>query len=283
MSREDWAANHRRDDARKLVNPPPSLEGFLPDKPPPPRLVLTTDGKQAPHSAHAPLTYTIGDKLRDLPPGAVVKVNPPIVPPPEPPPSEPPPKAANETDAAPRSKRSQKRIVLEAHERREAVIDSLRMGLEKAGEKWGIDHNSIYAWRRAARLVAEGFAPDRCAQILGVNTPGSTKESAQSVFAAAIPSPENPPQAAPTLPASAPKSALDGLLVEHAREAPQSSEADKLREQLNERDATLAGYKIELDKLRSELVTARTELAIARENNAALVNTLEAMAKRRGR
>lgn len=292
MSPEQWKANHARDDARKLVNPPPSLAGFLPDKPPPPRLVSSNDGKQAAHNAHAPLTYTlgdtVGDKLRELPVGSVVKVNPamPQSQPPPPPSSE-PPAPANQNETEPQSKRRYtKRVVLEAHERREAVIDSLRVGLEKAGEKWNVDHNSIYAWRRAARLVAEGYAPDKCAQILGVNTPGSTKESAQTIFTQALHGLGAPPSEAPTLPASAPeppKSALDELLAAHVLEPDPPTEADKLRDQLTERDATLAGYKIELEKLRSELATQGAELKTVREHNAALIRTLEAAATRRGR
>lgn len=275
MSREDWAANHRRDDASKLVNPPPSLDGFFPDKPPPPRLVSSPTGKQAAHTAHAPLTHSLGDALRDLPIGSVVKVNPTL--PPSPPPSEPPPSPANQNETEPTSRREFKpRVVLEAYERRQAVVDSLSMGLEKAGDKWDVSANVIYSWRRAARLVAEGFAPDKVAQILGVNTPGSTRESAQAVFAAAIPGPETPRVEAPTLPASAPEPAPVATRVDNP-----ISVLEGLKAQLAERDATLAGYKIELDKLRSELVTARTELAVAREHNAALVKTLEAMAARK--
>ncbi len=302
MSREDWAANHRRDDATKLVKPPPSLEGFFPDKPPPPRLVSSNDGKQAPHNAHAPLTQSLGDKLRDLPIGAVVKVNPPVIGTPAnerelpvadkssdalEPPSRRPARQINEiVPGYVRVKRKPTRTQLDPNGRREALIWGYAYGAREAAERFDVTSSVIGQWMRmledalTSPTLPEIAVDGRALRITGVNTPGRSRESIQAIFDEGMRlremplEPVAPVKATPPTPEPEPEPHKSALAP-----VPQS-EADKLREQLSEREATLSGYKIALDNLRMELATTQAELRTVREHNGALVKTLEAMARR---
>ena len=283
LSPEQWKANHARSDAQKLVSPPPSLEGFLPDKPPPPKLVASPTGKVAAHVAHAPLTQSLGDKLRDLLPGETMKVNPLVVVTGK----EKPVEASNDTPEPPkaapkrlevgdqyiagdklRTRRKAEIVHLSPDERREAVIWAAAYGTHEASMRFNVGQGTLQPWIRMCEAAAEGKALPvdiKRLYITGVNTRGSTRATAQAIFDEGLRL-RGTPETVIEAPAPAPvavTTALDQLLAAHEAsiEPPGPSEVERLKEQLTEREATLAGYKHELEKLRAEnaLLTKHNE------------------------
>lgn len=281
LSPEQWKANHARSDAQKLVNPPPSLEGFLPDKPPPPKLVASPTGKVAAHVAHAPLTHSLGDKLRDMLPGETTHVNPLVVvtagkgetvaasnDTPEPPKVEPKRLAIGEQYIAGNSIRTRRKpdvVHLRPDERREALVWAYAYGSHETSMRFNISQGAIGPWMRMCDAIADGEALPKSVSrftrlyITGVNTPGSTRATAQAirdegaklrdtpetVLEAPAPAPEPVKEPDPAPPV------VESPLAA-ARRLNDEIEMMTLQQKLAEREATLAGYKIELEKLRSE-------------------------------
>lgn len=163
------APPHRTDGRRDDL--PRTRDNWLPDKPPP------TTGRLPPHVAKAPLTTTlgavVGDKLRALPEGSVVRVNPAFVPP------------ANRPEDKPEHKRSRKpKVFLGAHERRACCIDYHALGPQGAAEKWNVTAHAIQNWIALARAVASGdtsLVPAKF-PILGATSEGSTPRTAQALL-----------------------------------------------------------------------------------------------------
>lgn len=148
------------------------------DKPP-----LNGAARKPPHTTHAPtLTHSLGDPLRKVIAGTPVVARSP---------------AANEPPPPPKQK--QRRTFLEAHERRQAIIDYHRLGKTAACAEWGVSQQTIPRWIELTKLVAEGkpIDPRHRGEILGVTTAGSTRETAQAILRECLGVEEPPPEPEP--------------------------------------------------------------------------------------
>lgn len=296
-SPEQWRALRARDDARNLVNPPPSLEGFLPPKPPPPKLVASPTGKVAAHVAHAPLTHSLGDKLRDMLPGETTHVNPLVVvtskeaKPVEASNDTPePPKASNRLAVGDqyiagnsiRTRRKADVVHLSADDRRDALVWAVAYGSHEASLRYNVSQGSLGAWFRIVDAVAEGKpipVDIKRLYITGVNTPGSTRATAQAILDEGAKLRDTPetvleaPAPEPE-PAEEPPERTPLVMTPEEMARGQQGLIQELRELVAEREATLAGFKHELEKLRAEN-------ALLTKHNETLRSVSEALAGRK--
>jgi uncharacterized small protein (DUF1192 family) len=251
LSPEQWRAHHARADIEKArPNLPPSLKDFTPSLPPAPKLESANDtGKLAPHVAAAPLTHSMAEKLRSLPAGSFVTVNPEAKP--EVKQYEPP-----ESEATDRPKQQKKKTILSSLKRREALEAMAKEGLSAASERFDVTQGALSNWMALAGRVAHGQAlPETYPLIHGITTQGSTRETALAIFNAYK---ERRPRERRSRKGEASSELVSDL----------ESRVAALTASIAEREATLAGFKHELDKLRA----SNAELE---KHNATLRATLE--------
>lgn len=276
LSPEQWKAKRIRADVEKLRNPPPSLAGFSPTVPPPPRLEASpTNGKLAPHVARATLTQSLGEKLAALVTASKERNEP----------------VSENDDPPPSDHRKAKRISRKVHrylkpsERRLAIIDGYAFGSSEAAARWDVSQGTINSYQRSAEAVANGMPlpPEKGnIAIPGVNTPGSTRETAQAIIDEGMRLRNTPetvvePSGPFNVVAASPhEQAVERVFEELDAEQGRSNELDV---KLAERDATLAGYKHELEKLRIENAGLRQQVEILKGVTEALSASIQARRK----